>query len=450
MQEMNRRILRLAIPNIISNITIPLLGMIDTAIVGRLGEAAAIGAIGIGTTIFNMIYWTCGFLRMGTSGITAQAYGSRNLRECTHILVRSMTVAVTLAVLLVIFRHPIGTLALRLMQGSEGAQRLAADYFFARIWAAPASISLFAIHGWFIGMQNSKTPMVVSLISNVVNVVFSLLFVFHYDMGIAGVAWGTVVAQYSGVAASWIFWSVNYGRLRKYIDWRASMRLKPMTQFFHINKDIFLRTLCLVAAYTFFTAASSRFGDEVLATNTLLMQLFTLFSYMSDGFAYAAESLTGRYIGARNRRGLKEAIGRLLWWSLAIALLYVAVYLLGWRSILSLFTDSEAIIDTARHYIGWVIVIPLAGCIPFLIDGILLGATRTQMLRNTMFIAIACYFGLYYATVPALGNNAVWLAFVSFIVLRGILLLIATRNLSPARLMPDVPAATPAAPSDKQ
>ena len=152
MQEMNRRILRLAIPNIISNITIPLLGMIDTAIVGRLGEAAAIGAIGIGTTIFNMIYWTCGFLRMGTSGITAQAYGSRNLRECTHILVRSMTVAIVLAVLLILFRYPIGNLALRLMQGSEGAQRLAADYFFARIWAAPASISLFAIHGWFIGM----------------------------------------------------------------------------------------------------------------------------------------------------------------------------------------------------------------------------------------------------------------------------------------------------------
>lgn len=302
MDLMNRRILRLAIPNIISNITIPLLGMVDTAIAGRLGDgAAAIGAIGIGTTIFNMIYWTCGFLRMGTSGITAQAYGARNLRECTDILVRSMSVAIVLALLLVLLRNPVGRFSLGLMQGSEGARALAAEYFFARIWAAPASISLFAIHGWFIGMQNSKTPMVVSIISNVVNVVFSALFVFRFDMGIAGVAWGTVVAQYTGVAVSWIFWGVYYGRLAKYADLRRSIRLKPMTQFFHINKDIFLRTLCLVTAYTFFTAASSRFGDTVLATNTLLMQLFTLFSYMSDGFAYAAESLAGKYIGAGNR-----------------------------------------------------------------------------------------------------------------------------------------------------
>ncbi len=436
MDLMNRRILRLAIPNIISNITIPLLGMVDTAIAGRLGDgAAAIGAIGIGTTIFNMIYWTCGFLRMGTSGITAQAYGARNLRECTDILVRSMSVAIVLALLLVLLRNPVGRFSLGLMQGSEGARALAAEYFFARIWAAPASISLFAIHGWFIGMQNSKTPMVVSIISNVVNVIFSALFVFRFDMGIAGVAWGTVVAQYTGVAVSWIFWGVYYGRLAKYADLRRSIRLKPMTQFFHINKDIFLRTLCLVTAYTFFTAASSRFGDTVLATNTLLMQLFTLFSYMSDGFAYAAESLAGKYIGAGNRPALREAIRKLFGWSLGIAVLYVAVYLTGWRGILSFFNPSGAILDTAGAYIGWVIAIPLVGCLPFLIDGILLGATQTKTLRNTMFIAIALYFGLYYSTVGLIGNNALWLAFVGFIAARGGLLMAATHNLDTGRLI---------------
>ena len=321
------------------------------------------------------------------------------------------------------------------MQGSEGARALAAEYFFARIWAAPASISLFAIHGWFIGMQNSKTPMVVSIISNVVNVVFSALFVFRFEMGIAGVAWGTVVAQYTGVAVSWIFWGVYYGRLAKYADLRRSIRLKPMTQFFHINKDIFLRTLCLVTAYTFFTAASSRFGDTVLATNTLLMQLFTLFSYMSDGFAYAAESLAGKYIGAGNRPALREAIRKLFGWSLGIAVLYVAVYLTGWRSILSLFNPSGAILDTAGAYIGWVIAIPLVGCLPFLIDGILLGATQTKTLRNTMFIAIALYFGLYYSTVGLIGNNALWLAFVGFIAARGGLLMAATHNLDTGRLI---------------
>ena len=208
-----------------------------------------------------------------------------------------------------------------------------------------------------------------------------------------------------------------------------------MKQFFHINKDIFLRTLCLVTAYTFFTAASSRFGDTVLATNTLLMQLFTLFSYMSDGFAYAAESLAGKYIGAGNRPALREAIRKLFGWSLGIAVLYVAVYLTGWRSILSLFNPSGAILDTAGAYIGWVIAIPLVGCLPFLIDGILLGATQTKTLRNTMFIAIALYFGLYYSTVGLIGNNALWLAFVGFIAARGGLLMAATHNLDTGRLI---------------
>lgn len=433
---MNRRILRLAIPNIISNITIPLLGMIDLSIAGHLGDDSAIGAITIGTTIFNMIYWACGFLRMGTSGLTAQAYGARDLRGSMAILMRSATVAFVIAVLLVILRRPLGHLSLSMMQGSEGAQHLAAEYFFARIWAAPASISLFSIHGWFIGMQNSRTPMIVSIISNLVNVAFSLLFVYRYGMGIAGVAWGTVVAQYTGLALSWLLWWFLYGRrLRKYADRRDILQVKPLTQFFHINKDIFLRTLCLVSAYTFFTAASSRFGDTVLATNGLLLQLFTLFSYMSDGFAYAAESLSGRYIGARNKASLREAIRRLTAWSFGIALLYVAVYLGAWRWILSLFDASEAILATAERYITWVIAIPIVGTIPFLIDGILLGATQTRWLRDTMFIAIAWYFGIYYATVGALGNNAVWLAFVSFIAMRGILLLIVTRNLSADRLM---------------
>lgn len=436
MQQMNRRILRLAIPNIISNITIPLLGMVDTAIAGRLeAGTSAIGAIGMGTAIFNMIYWLCGFLRMGTSGITAQAYGARDLRECTSILVRSMSVAVSLALLLLIFQGPIGRLSFTIMAGSGEVHRMAVDYFSARIWAAPASISLFAIHGWFIGMQNSRTPMTVSIISNVVNVVFSWLFVFRFDMGIAGVAWGTVVAQYTGVAVSWIFWGVYYGRLRKYVNFKDSIRLKPMTRFFHINKDIFLRTLCLVVAYTFFTAASSRFGDTVLATNTLLMQLFTLFSYMSDGFAYAAESLSGRYIGAGNRRLLREAIRKLFVWSFGIAVAYVLIYLVGWRGILSIFNPDADVLAMARHYIWWVIAIPLVGCVPFLVDGILLGATNTKVLRNTVAISMAGYFILYYSTVGVVGNNAVWLAFVGFIALRGILLMIATHNLSADRLM---------------
>lgn len=435
MHQMNRNILRLAVPNIISNVTVPLLGMVDTAIAGRLGDTVAIGALGIGSTIFNMIYWTCGFLRMGTSGITAQAYGARNLRECGNILLRALGVGIFIALLLVVFRNPVGRLSLGLMKGSEGAQRLAAEYFYARIWAAPASISLFAIHGWFIGMQNSRAPMVVSIISNIINIVFSCLFVFRYDMGIAGVAWGTVVAQYSGVLLSAIIWLVYYRRIAHYVDMRQLLDVRQLLRFFNINKDIFIRTLFLVTVYTFFTAASSRFGDTVLATNTLLMQLYTLFSYISDGFAFAAESLTGRYVGARNPSALKDAISKLIVWSFGIAVLYVVVYLVAWGPILSIFNPSAEVLAVAGHYIVWIIAVPIAGALPFLIDGILLGATQTRLLRNTMFLAAAIYFGLYYATVNVLGNNALWLSFVVFIAMRGVLLMAATRNLNPNRLI---------------
>ena len=435
MQQMNRNILKLAIPNIVSNVTVPLLGMVDTAISGRLGDAVAIGALGIGSTIFNMIYWTCGFLRMGTSGITAQAYGARNLRECGNILLRALTVACGIALLLVVFRHPVGTFALGLMQGSPSAQMLAGQYFHARIWAAPASLALFAIHGWFIGMQNSKTPMIVSIVSNVINILFSWLFVFRFGMGIAGIAWGTVIAQYSGVVLSAAIWLLYYRRLAKYIDLAQLLDIKSLLRFFNINRDIFIRTLFLVSVYTFFTAASSRFGDTILVTNTLLMQLYTLFSYISDGFAFAAESLAGRYVGARNRTALKDAVSKLIIWCFGIALLYVAVYLVAWRPILAVFNPSPEVFAVAREYIVWIIAVPLAGCLPFLIDGILLGATQTRLLRNTMIIAAAIYFGLYFVTVNTLGNNALWLSFVTFVAMRGVLLMAATRNLSPDRLI---------------
>ena len=432
---MNRRILQLALPSIVSNITVPLLGLVDVAIVGHFGAAAYIGAIAVGGMLFNILYWLFGFLRMGTSGMTSQALGRRDLAEVTRVLLRSLGVGVGIALLLVLLQYPIQQIAFALLDTSAEVETLATLYFRICIWGAPAVLGLYGFSGWFIGMQNSRTPMTVSIISNVVNVVFSWLFAFRFDMGIAGVAWGTVVAQYTGVAVSWIFWGVYYGRLRRYVSLKDSIRLKSMTRFFHINKDIFLRTLCLVVAYTFFTAASSRFGDTVLATNTLLMQLFTLFSYMSDGFAYAAESLAGRYIGAGNRRLLRDAIRKLFVWSFGIAVAYVLVYLVGWRGILSIFNPDADVLAMARHYIWWVIAIPLVGCVPFLVDGILLGATNTKVLRNTVAISMAGYFVLYYSTVGTVGNNAVWLAFVGFIALRGILLMIATHNLNADRLM---------------
>lgn len=426
---MNKRILHLAIPNIISNISIPLLGMIDLAIAGRMESSAAIGAIAIGTAIFNFIYWNCAFIRMGTSGLTAQALGARHLAECMHILTRSAVFALGLGLLLLIFQHWLGIFSLALMNGSDTVQAMAAEYFYARIWAAPATISLYAIHGWFIGMQNSKLPMVVAIASNIINVVFSLWFVYGYDMGVAGIAWGTVVAQYGGLLLSWLLWAVYYRRLARFLDLRHSLKIKPILKFFDINKDIFLRTACIVAVYTFFTSASSGMGDTILAVNTLLMQLFTLFSYMSDGLAYAAESLVGKYVGARNIPALRHCIRNLFYWSLGVAVAYVAIYITAWRGILGLFTDVQSVIESAGSYIIWVILVPLTGFAPFLMDGILLGATRTRILRNSMFLALAVFFGSYYGLVSHWGNDALWFAFILFMISRGTIQWIMTHRL---------------------
>ena len=432
---MNRQILRLAIPNIISNITIPLLGLVGTMIAGQLGKEAAIGALSVGAAIFNMIYWTCSFIRMGTGGLTAQAYGAQKPQECMNILIRSVIVAIGVAILLIVFRRPVWKLSLLMMSDNSTVMAMAAEYFFVRIWAAPASVSLFAIHGWFIGMQDSKTPMFVSIISNVLNIGLSALFALKLGMGISGIGWAAVVSQYTGLALSWIFWIVKYRGYAKYADFRESLRWKPLLKFFNVNKDIFIRSLCNTAVYTFFTIASTRFDAVTLATNTILMQLFYLFSYISDGFGYAAEALTGKFVGAKDKTSLSDAIKKMFRWSFGIAIIYVTIYIVGWEWILSLFNATPAIIETARDYIWWIIAVPLLGFVPFLIDGIMYGATRTKILRNTIIIATAIYFGLFFGLVGNMGNTAIWLAFVSYIAARGILLLFATKNVNADLIM---------------
>lgn len=418
---MNRKILALAIPNIISNITVPLLGMVDMALVGHLGNDSLIGAMAIGVAIFNFIYWNFAFLRMGTSGLVAQAFGARNFREVGSVFVRSVSVALLVAVLLLLFRHGIGKLAFRMMEGSTETMQAAAEYFYIRLWAAPATLSLFAFQGWFIGMQNSRFPMYISIMINVVNVIFGVWFVYGLHWGIAGVAWSTVVAQYSGLLTAFLLWLIYYRRFIRQVSLRESFDLRPMVRFFRVNRDIFLRTACIVIVYTFFTSASSGMGDTILAINSLLMQLFTLFSYMMDGFAFAAESLIGRYVGARNAVMVQRSLRGLLAWSGGVALLYVVIYALFWEPLLGLFTSSPAILTGAADYILWVIAVPLIGFAPFLVDGALIGATATRVMRNSVFLSTVAFFVVYFALRGLVGNNALWLAFMVFLVLRGLL-----------------------------
>lgn len=426
---MNRRILALALPNIISNITVPLLGLVDIAIVGHLGDDSLIGGIAIGTAVFNFIYWNFAFLRMGASGCTAQAYGARNFTEIASVFVRALILALAAALLLVVFQRPIGHAVFLLMDGTPHTMSYAADYFYARIWAAPATISMFAFHGWYIGMQNSRFPMYISIGINVVNLIFCLWFALGLGWGIVGVAWGTVVAQYSGLVLSIVLWGVYYRRFLRYIRIRECLKQDALLAFFKINRDIFLRTACIVVVYTFFTSASSGMGDTMLAVNTLLMQLFTLFSYLMDGFAYAGESLAGRYTGAHNAQALNRCVRLLLVWGGVVAVLYTGIYAFGWRTVLSLFTESPAILSEAGGYVGWLIAIPLVAFIPFTIDGILIGATRTAVMRDSVFLSTAIFFAVYYGFRSVIGNNALWAAFLLFLIARGILQYFMTHRL---------------------
>ena len=418
---MNKKILQLAIPSIVSNITVPLLGLIDVAIVGHLGSAAYIGAIAVGGMLFNIIYWLFGFLRMGTSGMTSQAFGQRDLKEVTRVLLRAVGVGLFIALCLLLLQYPIRKIAFLLIDATPEVRELATVYFNICVWGAPAVLGFYGFAGWFIGMQNSRFPMFIAITQNVVNIVASLSFVYLLDMKIEGVALGTLIAQYAGLFMASLLWLRYYGRLKIAFRWREIIGKTAMKRFFQVNSDIFFRTLCLVAVTTFFTSAGARQGDVVLAVNTLLMQLFTLFSYIMDGFAYAGEAMTGRYIGARNNTGLQRMIRLLFRWGWGLSLSFTILYMIGGQDFLGLLTNDTTVINAAGSYYYWVLAIPLAGFAAFLWDGILIGATATRLMLYSMLVASGMFFLIYYIFYALMGNHALWMAFLIYLSLRGIM-----------------------------
>ncbi|NBH90492.1 MATE family efflux transporter [Parabacteroides distasonis] len=416
---MNRKILQLAIPSIVSNITVPLLGLVDVAIVGHLGSASYIGAIAVGGMLFNMIYWIFGFLRMGTSGMTAQAYGKRDLTEVVRTLLRAVGVGLLISLGLWILQYPILRSAFVLIDATEEVKRWASLYFNICIWGAPAVLGLYGFAGWFIGMQNSRFPMFIAITQNIVNIVASLCFVFVLGMKVEGVAQGTLIAQYAGLFMAFALWLKYYGRLKAYIDWDGLWGGEAMRRFFSVNSDIFFRTLCLVAVTTFFTSTGARQGDVILAVNTLLMQLFTLFSYIMDGFAYAGEALAGRFIGAKNDVGLRKCVRLLFLWGIGLSLSFTILYALGGKDFLGLLTSDTSVIESSGDYFYWVLAIPLCGFSAFLWDGIFIGATATRQMLYSMLVASGTFFIIYYLFYRSMGNHALWMAFLGYLSLRG-------------------------------
>ena len=419
MNQRDHQILQIALPSIVSNITVPLLGMIDVAIVGHMGSAVYIGAVAVGSMIFNLVYWLFGFLRMGASGLTSQALGRRNLTEVTRLLIRSTTIAMGIALSLIICQEPLRRLMFWLIGPTPDVAPVAMTYFYIVIWGAPASLGLFCLTGWYIGMQNTRIPMYVSIMQNIVNILVSLTLVYGFDMKIEGVATGTVIAQYTGLLMA-LSGLRAYRRLYKYLVLKGTFVREAMGRFFNINRDIFLRTLCLVAVNLFFTSAGARHGAVILSVNTVLMQLYLFCSYFMDGFAYAGEALGGRSYGASNDTAFREILRRLFAWATGVALAFTLLYVIGGQWIVSSLTDEPLVTETSKEYIWWVWLIPAASTLAFIWDGIFIGVTATRGMLVSSLVSALLFFGIYETARGLLGNHALWLAMIVYLAMRGI------------------------------
>ncbi len=418
---MNKKILHLAIPNIISNVTIPLLGLVDLALMGHLDSEVYIGAVSLGTVLFNFIYWGFSFLRMGTSGFTAQAYGERDKEESFHILARAMLISTLLSILIIILQVPIEWLCFIAINGSPEVESLAREYFSIRVWAAPAALGLYALNGWFLGMQNARYPMIVSILSNVFNIILSFFFVVGLGMNSVGVAWGTVIAQYLGIGIGIFLLLKKYRDLFAYRKWSAIVDIPALKQFFRVNSDIFIRTFCVIIVFTFFTSKSASINDHVLAVNSLLIQFLLFFSFFIDGFAFAGEAMAGRYVGEKKKEKFLGLTKRLFYWGGGLAIVFGVLFLFGNQLILRILTSQEEIIKMSEEYLFWVVFTPLFTFSSFIWDGIYIGATASREMRNSMLASTLLLFApIFYFLQGLLGNHAIWLAMMMFMLGRGI------------------------------
>ena len=424
------KILKLALPSIISNLTVPLMGLFDVAIVGHLSSTSYIGAIAIGGMMFSLLYWGFTFLRMGTGGLTAQAFGRGDRKEIIIQLYRPVLIAVGISLLILLLHRPIEWLILSLIgESGSGLNHWASVYFRIVVWGAPAVLSLYAFNGWFIGIQRPKITMYIALFQNILNVIFSLLFVYAFGLQVEGVALGTLLGQWAGVLLAVVCvafegrspeWSESLST-RSIPTKRDLFNRTALLEYFHVNKNIFGRTCCLIAVTVSFTSFGARQGETLLAVNTLMMQLFTIFSYFMDGFAYAGESLSGAYWGAGERDKLRQTVGALFFWGWILMLLFALLYGVGGIHFLNLLTNQQEILQACTPYMGWSALIPVCGFAAFLWDGIYIGLTQTKLMFRIMFCAMSLYFLLYFLLFPYLQNHGLWLAFLSYLSLRGLL-----------------------------
>ena len=447
---MNKQILRLAIPSIFANITIPLVGLVDTAIVGHISDAHAIGGIAIGTMLFDLLYWNFGFLRVGTSGMTAQAFGRGDKEQCARLLTQSVSIALIGAALIWLLQWLFVTAALAIVPCSDEVAHFARQYFFIRVWAAPATLSLMALKGWFIGMQDTVSPMITDMVVNVVNMLVSYVLAVYTPMGALGVAMGTVIAQFTGLTLALILLISKYRHVFRGLSlWHLARDMQGMRSLIKLNANLFVRSLCFMIVYVGFTSLSSMYGDTDLAVCSILMKLFMLVSYFVDGFAYAGEALVGKYIGAVKSNPISDSpsgrpvsnspsgaseissLVRLLFlWSLGVGAVFTVLFALSYMPMYRMMTSDTVVLARLTDFTGWLIAMPIVSTLAFMWDGVFTGATAGKQIRNAMIWAAVGFVLGYVASYHHLGTHALFVGYFLHLAARVIYLTATWRPLT--------------------
>ena len=419
---MNRTVLTLAIPSIFANITVPLVGMADTAIAGRLGDATVLGGIAIASMLFDLLYWNMGFLRVGTGGMVAQAYGRGDYKDAIDTFALGITTALAFAFLFIVCQWVYVEVAFHFIECSPGIEALAREYFFIRIWAAPATLSLNVFKGFFIGMQNAVSPMAVDITVNVTNIAASIFFAFYAGLGFSGIAWGTLVAQYVGLILAVSLMVFQYRGHFHLMDIRNNIRPGKIRKFFMLNADLFVRSLCFLFIYAGLTSLAAKYGDVDLAVSSIMMKLMLLYSYFVDGFAYAGEALSGRYIGARDRESLTRAVKVIFMWCCGIGVVSTLGYWAGGEWLVRLMATDATVIAESARFLPWLLVMPFVSSVAFTWDGIFIGATATKALRNSMLWAVVGFFASYFLLRGTIGVQSLWVGYMMHLVVRTVYL----------------------------
>ncbi len=419
-EGMNREILRIALPAIIANITVPLLGLVDTAIAGHLGNKVFIGAVAVGAMMFNLVYWNFGFLRMSTSGMTAQTCGSGDFKESAKLLGESTALAVLVSAIIIALQWPIRLLLLWIIGPSPEVTSLAITYFTICIWGVPPVLVMMAFKGWLLGMQDSKSAMWISIMTNIFNIGASLICVYLLKMGFVGIAVGTMAGEWLGLLYAALTVQHKFPRLNGLLDWRRVWRFKGAGRYFKVSRDIFVRSFLLMTVSLAFVSIGARSGDLILAVNALILQLFTLYSHFMDGIAFAGEAVVGKYYGMGDMGRMRRCVRLLFGWGLAVATVFTLIYSFP-RIAFWLLTDQQSVIEAAMDYRVWCALIPAAGMAAFVWDGVFISLTKSGGMLISASIAWSLFFVIYWLTPGEWGNNRLWIAYLSFLALRGII-----------------------------